>query len=88
MNVDVTLLTRERCSLCDTARAAVAEAVEGRDVAVTEVDIDTDADLQSRYDWEVPVVLVNGRQHSFHRVDPGRLARTIDAAAARTRADR
>ena len=41
-----------------------------------------DQALLDRYEWDVPVVLVDGRQVGFHRIDPGRLARAIDARAA------
>jgi predicted thioredoxin/glutaredoxin len=51
-------------------------------VDVTVTDIDSDQALLDRYEWDVPVVLVDGRQVGFHRIDPGRLARAIDARAA------
>nr|WP_245162245.1 glutaredoxin family protein [Brevibacterium marinum] len=78
----MTFLTRVDCHLCETAREAVAEAVAGRDVKVTEIDIDTDDDLSGQYGWDVPVVLLDGRQHSFHRVDADRLSRAIEALGA------
>ncbi|GAA1845451.1 glutaredoxin family protein [Brevibacterium marinum] len=80
--VALTFLTRVDCHLCETAREAVAEAVAGRDVKVTEIDIDTDDDLSGQYGWDVPVVLLDGRQHSFHRVDADRLSRAIEALGA------
>ena len=49
---------------------------------VTEIDIDTDEDLAGRFGWDVPVVLLNGRQHSFHRVDRDRLSRALEALGA------
>lgn len=63
--------------MCADARHVVDSVVDGMDVEVTEVDIDSDADYKAKYDWDVPVVLLNGRQHSFHRVDPGRLRHAI-----------
>ncbi len=38
-----------------------------------EVDIDGDPTLADRFDEEVPVTFVDGRQHDFWRVDPARL---------------
>ena len=49
---------------------------------VTEIDIDTDEELTGRYGWDVPVVLLEGRQHSFHRVDRDRLSRALEALGA------
>lgn len=85
MDVELTFLTRTGCGLCDTARTDIAAAVGDRDVRITETDIDSDPDLRDKYEWEVPVVLLNGRQHSFHRVDQRRLARALDALLARSR---
>ncbi|MGO1397705.1 MAG: glutaredoxin family protein [Brevibacterium yomogidense] len=82
MVVRVTVLTRTDCGLCSAAEQVVAQVSEGRDVDVTFTDIDTDPELKDRYDWDVPVVLVDGRQVGFHRIDPDRLARAIDARQA------
>ncbi|RBP63156.1 glutaredoxin-like protein DUF836 [Brevibacterium sanguinis] len=80
--VELTFLTRADCHLCEVARARIAEAVAGRRVTVTEIDIDSDEELEARYGWDIPVVLLDGRQHSFHRVEPGRLASALDALGA------
>ncbi|GAA1799401.1 MULTISPECIES: glutaredoxin family protein [Brevibacterium] len=80
--VGLTFLTRAGCHLCETAQATIAEVVAGRDVTVTEIDIDTDEDLAAQYGWDVPVVLLEGRQHSFHRVDRDRLSQALTALGA------
>ena len=80
--VDLTFLTRVDCHLCAQALQTVTEVAAGRDVNVTEVDIDNDDDLAAQYGWDVPVVLLNGRQHSFHRVDEKRLSKALDALGA------
>lgn len=82
MSVHVQLLTRTGCSLCSDAEAIVEQVARSRSVDVTVTDIDSDQALLDRYEWDVPVVLVDGRQVGFHRIDPGRLARAIDARAA------
>lgn len=80
--VELTFLTRVDCHLCAIARETVTEVADGRDVTIREVDIDTDEDLAGQYGWDVPVVLLNGRQHSFHRVDRDRLSRALSALGA------
>jgi hypothetical protein len=40
---------------------------------VTEQDITRDAALYDRYWEQIPVVLVDGEQHTFWRVDEARL---------------
>lgn len=82
MRVELTFLTRADCHLCDIARIQVCSAVGTRDVQVTEIDIDTDEDLRDKYSWDVPVVLLDGRQHSFHHVDRARLEKALDALLA------
>lgn len=69
----VRLLSRPGCHLCDDARVVV-EAVCGElGVAWDEVDVTTDPVLLAEYVEQIPVTLVDGRQHDFWRVDPERL---------------
>jgi len=72
-SVRVRLLSRPGCHLCDDARAVVAEVCADLDVRWEEVDITTDPALLAEYVEQIPVTLVDGRQHDFWRVDPGRL---------------
>jgi glutaredoxin len=69
----VLLYTRPGCHLCDDARAVVEAVCAELGVRWQETDITTDADLHARYTEQIPVTLVDGRQHDFWRVDPGRL---------------
>lgn len=69
----VTLYSRPGCHLCDDARVVIAAVCADLGEAYEEVDITTDADLEDRYRDEIPVTLVDGRQHDFWRVDAARL---------------
>ncbi len=69
----VLLYGRPGCHLCDDARDVVATVCAELGEGWEEVDITTDADLLARYGEEIPVTLVDGRQHDFWRVDPARL---------------
>lgn len=69
----VLLYGRAGCHLCDAARRVVEVVCAELGEGWQEVDITTDADLLARYGEEIPVTLVDGRQHDFWRVDPGRL---------------
>ncbi|WAL39066.1 glutaredoxin family protein [Brevibacterium sp. BRM-1] len=82
MSLKLTLITREGCHLCAEAAPIVAQEAAARGLSVAVRDVDADPDLLARYDWEVPVVLIGGRQHSFHRVDRRRLAAALDRAMA------
>ena len=69
----VTLYGRPGCHLCDDARAVIEAVCAELGESWAEVDVDEDPVLLDRYAEEIPVTLVDGRQHDFWRVDPDRL---------------
>ena len=73
----VLLYTKPGCHLCDDAREVVAAVCAELGEEFTEVDISTSAELQERYGEEIPVTVVDGRQHDYWRVDAGRLRRAL-----------
>ena len=79
MTARVTLYSRPGCHLCDTAREVVARVCADLGESFEEFDIDDDSDLPASYADEIPVTLVDGRQHDFWRVDEGRLRRALAA---------
>jgi len=73
----VTLYTRKGCCLCDEAKR-VLESVRGRAAfELREVDIDSDAGLQSSYNDEVPVIAINGRKAFKYRVSERALLKKL-----------
>jgi hypothetical protein len=72
-SVRVVLIGRPGCHLCEDARAVVARVCADLGEAWAERDVDDDPDLLARYAEEIPVTLVDGRQHDFWRVDETRL---------------
>ncbi|WP_299054460.1 glutaredoxin family protein [uncultured Nocardioides sp.] len=73
----VRFVTRDGCHLCEEARAVVAAVCAELGERFVEVDVDEDPSLLARYDEQVPVTFVDGRQHDFWRVDAGRLRRAL-----------
>jgi hypothetical protein len=76
--VTVTLIGKPGCHLCDDAREAIGSVIDGLptgapEVRVEELSILDDPELHERYVEDIPVVLVDGRQHTYWRVDPARL---------------
>jgi hypothetical protein len=67
------LIGKPGCHLCDEARAVVERVAEDLAVGWIELDITADAALAQRYWEQIPVVLVDGGQHDFWRVDEARL---------------
>lgn len=89
-NVELTLIGKPGCHLCDDAREVIA-AVRGElsqrgiGTSLEELDILQDEQLARRHSESIPVVLVNGRRHAIWRVDPARLAAAVEKAARRPR---
>ncbi|MCX4549088.1 glutaredoxin family protein [Streptomyces sp. NBC_01387] len=75
----VTLVGKPGCHLCDDARAVVAEVCGELGASWEEKDITQDAELNDAYWEQIPVVLVDGEQHTFWRVDAGRLRQALRA---------
>jgi glutaredoxin len=76
MTPRVTLYTRPGCHLCEDARAVVEQVCAELGESFTEIDISAGPEaerLTAAYGEEIPVTLVDGRQHDFWRVDPARL---------------
>ncbi len=78
----ITLITRVGCHLCQSARDVVQEVSQAAGVGWLEVDVDADADLARRHGEEVPVVLVDGRVHSWWTVDRARLEQALQPGGA------
>ncbi|MFC5906969.1 glutaredoxin family protein [Streptacidiphilus monticola] len=75
----VTLIGKPDCHLCDDARAVITELAEELGFAVEELNINEDPELHRKYWEQIPVTLIDGRQHDFWRVDPARLRKALGA---------
>jgi glutaredoxin len=68
MAPSVTLYTRAGCHLCDEMKQVISEAGRRLHFEYREVDIDGDAALHARYNTEVPVIAIDGKDRFRHRV--------------------
>ena len=73
----ITLIGKPGCHLCDEARGVVERIAAQAGADVEELSILDDEDLAAAYSEQIPVVLVDGRQHSFWRVEEDRLAEAL-----------
>ncbi|WP_116450986.1 glutaredoxin family protein [Blastococcus litoris] len=71
------LLTRAGCHLCEIAGETLERVAAEAGESVVAVDVDADPELQAEYGDRVPVVLLDGREHSYFTVDVGRLRRDL-----------
>ena len=73
----VTLMTRAGCHLCESARLDTGRICDELGVPWSEQDVDTDPDLRAEYGDRVPVILVDGLEHSYWKVEEDRLRRAL-----------
>jgi glutaredoxin len=73
----VTLIGKPGCHLCDDARVVIERVCAETGAVWEEKDITRDEELYRAYWEQIPVVLVDGEQHTFWRVDEARLRRAV-----------
>lgn len=80
--VPVELLVKDGCHLCADALTVVDEVCGRLGVAWRSVDVAHHPELAERHAEEIPVLLVDGIQRDFWRIDPSRLERLLTAGRA------
>lgn len=69
----VTIIGKPECHLCADAEEIVARVCAEVGVDYRVLSITEDPELADKYWEQIPVILVDGAQHDFWRVDPQRL---------------
>ena len=73
----VVLITRAGCTLCAHAEPVVARAAADAGLPLEVRDVDADAGDRARWSDKVPVVLLDGVEHAYWRVDEAVLRRAL-----------
>ena len=78
---EVVLYTRAGCHLCDQVKATLArlEKRGGLSFVWQEVDVDSDPELQQKFNHEVPVVFIDGKKAFKYRMDERDFLRALVA---------
>ncbi len=77
MTARITLIGKPGCHLCDVAEETIAKVAADVGTEYETVSILDDPALNEKY-WEmIPVILVDGEQHDFYRVDERRLREAL-----------
>jgi hypothetical protein len=79
---EIVLITKADCNLCADARDAVGRVTAALGLEWTEQPVDQLPELRERYAEEIPVVLVDGIQRDFWKIDEIRLERVLQRAMA------
>ena len=78
----VVLITKADCHLCEEARRTVGRVAAELGLEWSEEQVDQQPELRERYAEEIPVVLVDGVQRDFWKIDEARLERVLQRAMA------
>lgn len=78
--VQVVMYTRPGCHLCDEMKEAIRASGCAELYALEEVDIENDAELLARYQFEIPVLCINGIEAFRHRVRSDEFKAQVTAA--------
>lgn len=68
--IRVVLYSKPGCGLCEVMKAEMSKAGCDGLYTLEEVDIGTEADLFARYQYEIPVLFINGVEAFRHRLRP------------------
>jgi glutaredoxin len=74
----VELLTRDGCAICERVRARLADLAGELGFDLSTIDVDAaaaagDPALRAEFGDRLPVVLLDGREHSYWEIDEARL---------------
>jgi glutaredoxin len=73
----VTLVTRSGCHLCQEAEQTLRQLAAELGFDYAEVDVDADPHRRDTYSDRVPVVLIDGKEHGYWRVEEARFRTAI-----------
>ncbi|HEX5543235.1 MAG TPA: glutaredoxin family protein [Micromonospora sp.] len=76
----LTLITRTDCHLCEVAKEALDRVVAVTGDRWVERDVTGDLELEREYGDRLPVILLDGKEHGYWRVEEERLLRDLRAA--------
>ena len=69
---EVTLVTRAGCHLCEDAEKVLRRLSAELGFGYREIDVDGAEELRAEYSDRVPVVLIDGAEHGYWRVEEPR----------------
>jgi glutaredoxin len=74
---EITLVTRVGCHLCEVAGDELRRLQRELGFSYREMDVDGSPELRKRFSDKVPVIVLDGREHSHFRVDERRLREAL-----------
>ena len=78
----VIVYSRPGCHLCDEAKHAIHAAGCDDQFTLEEINIESDRDLLTKYQYDIPVVTIDGAEAFRHRVNPDKFRELIQVKLA------
>jgi hypothetical protein len=75
------LYSRVGCHLCDVMKEQIEGLRPRYSFVLDVVDIDRDPALKAEYNWDVPVLTVDGKKVAKYRLDEAMLVRRLEGEA-------
>ncbi|HEY6329251.1 MAG TPA: glutaredoxin family protein [Blastocatellia bacterium] len=79
----VTIFSRPGCHLCDVAKSNIDLAGCAGEFVLKEVNIDLDSAAREQYQYDIPVIFINGIKAFKHEVSPSDFKRKLRRLANR-----
>jgi glutaredoxin len=74
----VIVYSKPGCHLCEEAKAAITASGCSDKFELTEINIEGDSSLLERYQYDIPVISINGVDTFKHRLNPAEFREVIE----------
>ena len=71
------MITRVGCHLCEIAETTLRRMAAELGFEYREIDVDADPQRRDEYSDRVPVILLDGKEHGYWRVEEARLRQAL-----------
>ena len=78
--IRIDIYSRPGCHLCEDAKAVIEQFRSAYAMVLQTINVEDDPELESRYGYDIPVVLINGQEVFRHRIERSELERKLKTA--------
>ena len=78
----VIVYSRPRCHLCDDAKQAILTAGCDDQFTLEEINIESDRELLRKYQYDIPVIVIDGVEAFRHKVNPDKFRELVQVKFA------
>lgn len=76
--IRIEIYSKPGCHLCDEAKNVLEEAKKRFNLEIKEVNIEEIEELFEKYQYDIPVIWVNGRKAFKHKIDTVQLRERLE----------